>query len=73
MGPIGGRDVFGKEGLEQAQGLAELHRPALEVAEDLEQLLGRTLLQLLTHLLGRCATEPAAQAQGGPTGEAQGQ
>ena len=38
---VGPGQLLGQRGLEDRQGLAELHRPALELAQDLEHLLGR--------------------------------
>ena len=66
-------DVVGQHGLEEAERLPELHGPALQLAEHLEQLLGGLLLQLVAHLLGGRATDPAAQAEGRAAGEAEGQ
>ena len=57
-------DVVGQHRLEQAQRLPELHRPALELAEHLEQLLRGPLLQLLADLLGGRAADPSAEAEG---------
>ena len=50
------------------QRLAELHRPALELAQRAEQLLGGALLHLGHHRLGGCAAESLAHAQSGATG-----
>ncbi len=44
--PVGAGEVFGQRGLEDGQRLAELHRSALELAEDAEQMLGGALLEL---------------------------
>ena len=64
--PVRRRDVLGQHRLEQAEGLAELHRAALELAQHPEQLLGRPLLHLLAHLLGRRAAQPLAQTRAWP-------
>ena len=53
--------LLGQGCLEDAQGLAELHRATLELAQDLEQLLGRARLQLCRDQLGRAAPEALAQ------------
>ena len=70
---VGGRDLLGHRGLEHRQRLAELHRPALELAQDGEQLLGRPLLELGGDGVGRPAGQPLAEAErgasGGPEGE----
>ena len=50
---------LGQRGLEHAQGLAELHRPALELAERAEELLGRPLLDLAQHVRRGAAQPPA--------------
>ena len=45
-GAVGRGQLLGQGRLEHRQGLAELHRAALEVAQDAEDLLGGALLQL---------------------------
>ena len=60
----GAGDLLGHRGLEDRQRLAELHRPALELAEHGEQLLGGPLLQLGVDLLGRPARQLLAHARG---------
>src|SRR4051812_27518005 len=51
-------EVLRECGFEDGQRLAELHRAALELAEDAEDLLGRALLQLGRDEL--CWTSPEA-------------
>ena len=78
--PVGRHQLVGQGGLEHAQRLAELHRPALELAERLEELLGRALLHLGEHRVRRGAAQPppeahrrtscVAQRQGGEAGAA---
>ena len=63
--------LLGHRRLEDRHGLAELHRPALELAEDLEDLLGRAGLHLGGDQLGRLAAHPLADAEGGAPGEAE--
>ena len=70
---VGSGDVLGQRGLEHAQRLAELHRPALELAQGAEELLGRALLHLAEHHVRGAATEPLAEAHRGATGVAQWQ
>ena len=52
---IGRGRFLGQGRLEDRQGLAELHRPALELAQHLEQLFGRAALQLGGDLFARLA------------------
>ena len=52
---VGGRRLFGQRGFEDRQGLAELHRAALELAQHLEQLLGGAPLQLGGDVIARAA------------------
>ena len=68
---VGGGDVLGQRGLEDAQRLAELHRPALELAQGAEELLGRALLHLGEHRLRGPAAQPLAEAHGLSSGVAQ--
>ena len=70
---VRGGDLLGHRGLEHRQRLAELHRPALELAEDGEELLGGALLQLRGHRVGGAAREPLADAQGGAPRSAEGE
>ena len=65
---VGGRHLLGHGGLEDRQGLAELHRPALELAQHREQLLGGALLQLGGHGVGGAAGQPLAEAERGAPG-----
>ncbi len=67
------RHVLRQHRLEQTQGLAELHRAALELAQHLEQLLCGPLLQLGVHPLGRGTADALAEAEGGTAGEAERQ
>ena len=67
------RDLVGEGGLEHAQRLAELHRPALELAERAEQLLGGALLHLAQHDLRGTPAEPLAEPHRLPPGVAEGQ
>ena len=67
------RDLVGQRGLEDRHRLAELHRPALEVAQGAEQLLGGALLHLGQHRLGRGAADALAEAQGGAAGVPEGE
>jgi hypothetical protein len=68
---IGRRYLLRNRGLEDRQGLAQLHGPALELTQHGEQLLGRPLLQLRGDGVGVAAREPLAQAEGGPAGRPQ--
>ncbi|CAM5685277.1 hypothetical protein SALBM311S_09166 [Streptomyces alboniger] len=69
--PVGAGDLLGQRRLEDGQGLAELHRAALELPEHLEQLIGRALLQLAADDLRGLADDPFAQPPGRPAGEAE--
>lgn len=71
--PIGARHLLGQRGLEDGQSLPELHGPALELAEHLEELVRRALLELPAHHLRGLAADPLAQTPGGTAGEAQWQ
>src|SRR5512133_772847 len=73
MCPVRRCNLLGQHRLEQAQGLAELHRPALELAENSEKLLSRALLQLLTDLFGRSSTQSLTQSERCAAGEAERQ
>ena len=78
--PVRRRQLVGQGGLEHAERLAELHRAALELAQRLEELLGRALLHLGEHGVRRSAAQAApeahrrttrvAQRQGGEAGAA---
>lgn len=70
-GTVGARDLLGQGGLEDRQGLPELHGAALQLAEDLEELFGRPLLQLGGDLFRGAPAEPLAQSQRRPPGESQ--
>ena len=70
-GPVVHGEVLGQGRLEDRERLPELHRAALELPEDLEELLGGAGLQLRGHDLGGPAPEPLAEAEGGATGEAE--
>jgi hypothetical protein len=70
---IGRGDLLGHGRLEHRQRLAELHRPALELPQHREQLLGGALLQLRGDGVGGAAGEPLAQAQRGASGGPQGE
>ncbi len=45
-GPVGSGDLFRQGRLEDGQRLSELHGPTLELAEHLEQMLCRALLDV---------------------------
>ena len=57
----GACDLVGQRRLEDRHRLAELHRPALELAQGAEQLLGGALLHLGQHRLGRGAADALAE------------
>ena len=63
---VGAGEVLGQGRLEDRHGLAELHRPALELAEHLEQLLGGARLHLGGDDLGRPAARCGGRARGWP-------
>ena len=67
------RDLVGQGRLEDRHRLAELHRPALEVTQGAEQLLGGALLHLGQHRLGRGTPDALAEAQRGAAGVPEGQ
>ena len=60
---VGRHQLVRQRGLQDREGLAELHRPALELAQGAEQLLGRALLDLGEHRLGGLAAQPLAEAR----------
>ncbi|CAB4851417.1 unannotated protein [freshwater metagenome] len=64
-GPVRGEQFFGQCHLENAHGLAELHRAALEFTEGLEDLLGRPLLDLTRDELGVLAADPLTEPECG--------
>ena len=72
-GPVRPGQLLGHRGLHDRQGLTELHRAALELPENGEQLFGRAGLQLGGDGLGRSPTHPLAHAHGDPAGVPQGQ
>ena len=65
--------LLGQRRLEDAHRLAELHRPALELAEHPEQLVGGAGLDLGSNQFGRPAPDPLPQPEGGAPGEAERQ
>ena len=68
------RGVLVRDGrLEHAQRLAELHGPALELAEHREQLLGALGHQLGGDLVAVATGQPASPAGRGPSGHAERQ
>jgi hypothetical protein len=62
--PIRRRDLLRQHRLKQAQCLPKLHRAALEITQNSEELLCCPLLKLLAHLVGRCTAQPFAQPEG---------
>ena len=60
--------VLGQGRLEDAHRLADLHRPALELPEDAEHLLGGARLELGRDGFGRGAPDPLADSEGCPAG-----
>jgi hypothetical protein len=56
--PVGAGQLGRQRRLEDRQRLAELHRPALELAEHPEDLVGGALLDLLRDDLRRLAPDP---------------
>ena len=56
--------LLGQRRLEDRHGLAELHGPALELAEHLEELLGGAGLDLGGDQLGRAGRRPACRGRG---------
>ena len=65
--------LLGDGGLHDRQRLADLHRAALELTEDGEQLLGGLVHQLGVDLVLGLAGQPFADAQRGPAGHARRQ
>lgn len=72
-GAVGAGDLLREGGLEDGEGLPDLHGPALELAQGREELLRRPLLQLTGDHLGRPSADPLAEPEGGASGEAQWQ
>lgn len=66
-------DLRRQRRLEDREHLAELHRPALELAEHREQLLGGPGLDLHRHGLGRSPEGALPHAEGGAPREADGE
>jgi len=62
-------DMRRQRGLEYGQRLPELHRAALEVAKDREDLICRPPLDFLSHQLGWPAAQSLAGPQRGPARE----
>ncbi len=60
---VGPGDLLGQRRLEHAQRLAELHRPALELAERPEELLGGPLLDVGQHRLRRRPAQSLAEPE----------
>ncbi len=55
--------LLGDGGLHHRQRLADLHRAALELAENGEQLLGRLVHQLGVDVVPRLAGQPLAESE----------
>ncbi len=70
---IGAGDLLGQRRLEHAQRLTELHRPALELAEGPEELLGGALLDVGQHRLRGRPAQPFAEPERGAPGVPQRQ
>ena len=66
---VGADQLIGQRGLEDAHGLAELHRAALELAEHREDLVGGTPLHLVEHRLRGRADDALADAERRTSGE----
>src|SRR5690606_14418553 len=71
--PVRPGQLFGQGRLEDGERLAHLHRAALELAEDGEELLGGALLNLRGDHLGGHPGDPFAETEDGPTSEAERQ
>src|SRR5580658_8777742 len=63
-------DLRGQRRLEDGQRLAELERPALELAQDPEDLLGGALLDFLRDDLGRSPAQALAEPERGAADQA---
>ena len=72
-GTVRSGDLLGQRRLEDGQRLTHLHGAALELTEHLEQMLGRTLLNLSGYDLAGHPGYPLPEPELGPSGEAQGQ
>lgn len=59
-GAVRARDLLGEGGFEDGHGLPELHGAALELSENLEELVRRALLQFPPDDLGRLPADPFA-------------
>ena len=70
---VGLGDLRRNHRVEDAQGLADLHRPAFELPEDGEQLLGVLRPHRGRHGVRVAADEPTAPPCGGAASEGQGQ
>jgi hypothetical protein len=68
-GPVRFGDLRGQRGLEYGQRLPELHRAALELAKNLEDLICCPLLDFLGHQLSWPAAQAFAGSQRGPACE----
>src|SRR5204862_3757776 len=64
--------LFRQRGFEDGHRLAELHRAALELPEDAEDLLSGALLDLGGDQLSRAAAQPLAETERRAAGEAEG-
>ena len=62
--------LLGDGGFHDRQGLADLHRAALELAQDGEQLLGSLVHQFGVDLVLRLSGQTLPEAHGGPPGHA---
>ncbi len=67
---VGLAELLGHRGLHHRQCLADLHRAALELAEDGEQLIGGLLHQLGVDLVARLPGQSLSEAQRGPARKA---
>ena len=71
--PVRPGELRRQRGLEDGQRLAELHRAALELPQDPEDLLGRPLLYLGRDQFGGAAAEALSEAQRGASGQPNGE
>jgi hypothetical protein len=71
--PVGAHDVLRQRRFQHRQRLPDLHRPALQLTEHLEELLGGALLEFERDLLGGPAADAFAHAEGGPARDAEGE
>ena len=69
--PVRTGDLLGQRGLQNREGLAEFHGAALELAQDLEELRGRTLLQLRGDEFCGPPADPLPDTPGGATRHAE--